>query len=534
MISREKRLLILLVSAAVLLCLAACKKPVEIKIPVSKVELRPDNLRLKTGETQTLNATVLPRDASDISLTWQSDRPAVASVSPDGEVTAVAEGTAVISARANDGSGAFGTSTITVLPLIIPVSSIALNHTEKTLEIGESLQLTATVKPADATNQDVRWSVADPAVASVTTLGLVVALSPGATQVIATSADGGVSASCAITVNAPPAQSKFKFWLTVEQPDETTAEEEMANHYRFEWKSAGQMPKLHIEIRDENGKMVSDKNLDHFSIKTIYLAPNCYYSVTQYLPCYIEEIRLVSPNLSTATWHITLLRIGTAIYEFSYTDGSETLKQTLTVETTMPEEEPEAVDLGLSVRWASANLGSASIVEPGIFVAWGAREQQDTYDWDHYLWGREKQLSRYNTKVSQGTVDNETTLRDEDDIAHLLLGGNWRMPTVEEVSELVENCTWSLHQSEEQGNYYEATSLKNGKSIRFPVNPYITQNYAGGSAMKDNISLWSSSLNADNPTTAFTLFCLETGRPVTLMEFPRSYGMPIRPVCPKL
>ena len=103
----------------------------------------------------------------------------------------------------------------------------------------------------------------------------------------------------------------------------------------------------------------------------------------------------------------------------------------------------EAVDLGLSVKWASCNLGALEPEEYGNYYAWGETEPKSDYSWNTYKWcnGNSYSLTKYNTSENYGkTVDNKTQLELEDDAAHVKLGGSWRIPTYEELLELVNNC----------------------------------------------------------------------------------------------
>ncbi len=107
----------------------------------------------------------------------------------------------------------------------------------------------------------------------------------------------------------------------------------------------------------------------------------------------------------------------------------------------------DPVDLGLSVKWASWNLRAYSPEGDGIPCAWG--DQGNTTSeivapWTKYKWceGSWDSMTKYCTDSYYGTVDNKTTLDPEDDYANLYWGNGWRVPTKEEMQELVEKCTW--------------------------------------------------------------------------------------------
>ena len=188
----------------------------------------------------------------------------------------------------------------------------------------------------------------------------------------------------------------------------------------------------------------------------------------------------------------------------------------------------EYVDLGLSVKWATCNVGASKPEEYGDYFAWGETEPKDYYGWSTYKWcdGTYNILTKYNNSSSDGTVDNKTQLELSDDAARANWGGNWRMPTDTELTELRENCTWT--QTTQEGvNGYKVTSKKNGNTIFLPAAGYRNNsslNYAGSRGYYR-----SSSLNTDAPDYAFELI-FRSDR-VDRGSYSRNYGLPVRPVC---
>ena len=169
-----------------------------VATPVASVILNKTTASLKAGEIVTLTATVKPDDATDKTVTWSTSDSSVATVS-NGVVTAKKVGSATITAKAGD-----KTATCAVTVVATPVASVILNKTTASLKAGETVTLTATVKPDDATDKTVTWSTSDNSVAVVSG-GVVTAKGLG-TAVI-TAAAGGKSASCAITVIPTPVLS---------------------------------------------------------------------------------------------------------------------------------------------------------------------------------------------------------------------------------------------------------------------------------------------------------------------------------------
>ena len=108
------------------------------------------------------------------------------------------------------------------------------------------------------------------------------------------------------------------------------------------------------------------------------------------------------------------------------------------------EDKHEAVDLGLSVKWATCNVGAENPQDYGDYFAWGETEPKDDYDWPTYKWcnGSYNTQTKYNANSSYGTVDNRTTLEPVDDAATVNWGGSWRMPTYKEQTALRDSCYW--------------------------------------------------------------------------------------------
>ena len=165
-------------------------------VAVDTVILDRTYVQVTEGDSFSLVATVLPDDAADKSVIWSTSDGSVVTVE-DGKAAAVAEGTAVITARAGGKSAA---CEVKVDKKIIPVESVSLDRTSVEMDIDETLTLSATVFPENADDKTVSWESSDPAVASVSD-GTVVALKSG-TAVITASA-GGKCATCTVTVKKP-------------------------------------------------------------------------------------------------------------------------------------------------------------------------------------------------------------------------------------------------------------------------------------------------------------------------------------------
>ena len=162
-------------------------------VHATSVVLDRTTLEIARGRVATLTATVLPENATDKTITWSSSNKGVATVDKNGNVTAITAGSATITA-------AVGSLTAScAVTVIVPVSSITLNVTNKVLKENETLKLTATVKPTDASHPSVTWTTDRPDVATVDDNGVVTAVSEGIAVITATADD--VKATCTITVS---------------------------------------------------------------------------------------------------------------------------------------------------------------------------------------------------------------------------------------------------------------------------------------------------------------------------------------------
>ena len=188
----------------------------------------------------------------------------------------------------------------------------------------------------------------------------------------------------------------------------------------------------------------------------------------------------------------------------------------------------EAIDLGLSVKWATCNVGANIPWEYGVYYAWGEREEKSYYYWSTYKWcnGSYDSLTKYcinSMNCANGKWDSKTVLDPEDDVAHVKWGGNWRMPTEAEQVELRNNCTWTwTTQNGVEG--YKVTSTKNGNSIFLPAAGYRNGPEAYDRGVYGHY--WSSSLNYNGSAYCLYFDSGEHGRG----SYSSYYGLSVRPV----
>ena len=175
--------------------------PVE-SVTISGNGVSDGKLSLKVGASAQLTATVKPDNATNKTVSWDSSDNSVAKVS-DGKVTALKAGTATITATAGDISSLI---TVTVADVPVPVTSVSVSGDgvsggKLSLKSGASVQLTATVKPDNATDRKVTWTSSDSSVANVMGTGVVTAGSKAGKATVTATA-GGKSASVEVTVEA--------------------------------------------------------------------------------------------------------------------------------------------------------------------------------------------------------------------------------------------------------------------------------------------------------------------------------------------
>ncbi len=178
--------------------LGSCKKE-DPTVSVMGVTLDKTTMTLTEGDNAQLVATVKPDNATDKSVSWKSDKTDVTTVDQNGNVHAVAPGTATITVTTTDGSKT-ATCAVTVDAKVYPVESVSLDKTTLTLTEGDNAQLVATVKPDNATDKTVSWTSNNPVVAAVNSKGNVVAATPGEAIIYVITVDGAKTATCKVTV----------------------------------------------------------------------------------------------------------------------------------------------------------------------------------------------------------------------------------------------------------------------------------------------------------------------------------------------
>ena len=177
---------VLLTLVMMLGCFAACNATVE-SIVLSNTEIK-----INVGSTQAVSCTIVPEDATDKTVTWESSNTAVATVNNMGVISAIGAGTCTITAKCGEAEASL---TVTVAK---PVEQVVLNKTDVTIKEEETFSFTCTIVPNDASNKNVTWQSSDNSIATVDASGTIIGIKAG-TCTITASADGK-SATANITV----------------------------------------------------------------------------------------------------------------------------------------------------------------------------------------------------------------------------------------------------------------------------------------------------------------------------------------------
>ena len=159
----------------------------------------------------------------------------------------------------------------------------------------------------------------------------------------------------------------------------------------------------------------------------------------------------------------------------SISDVTTLINYLLTNQWPADELDHEWVDMGLpsGTLWATCNVGASCPEEYGDYFAWGETESKEVYNWSTYKWLNDSDgtMIKYCTQSDYGTIDNKTELDPEDDAAYVNWGPSWRMPTLEQIDELINNCSsqWTT-QNGVNGRLFTGP---NGNSLFLPAAGYI-------------------------------------------------------------
>lgn len=347
---------------------------------------------------------------------------------------------------------------------MIPVESITLNKNEYLFKtIGDTYSLKATILPSDATDRRIVWSSSDQNVVSIDDKGMIKALDNGTSTITVTTIDQNKTATCFVTVSQQVTsisltESSVKLAEGEEKQLMVSVYPDNAANKTLKWTSSDNA----IATVDNNGKIKANRS-GHTTIKAIANDGGGVYA-----ECKVQVF-------------IT----------------------------------PEAIDLGIvvngkSIKWASFNIGATKPEEYGDYYAWGETDTKSCYNWNTYKFGggptTAYPFSKYNINSSLGPVDNKKELEPEDDVAHVVLGGKWRMPTDAEWTALRTQCTWT--RTKRNGVKGRLITAENGNSIFLPDAGFMEDNRLSddSSEMCSSGRYWSSSLSMNYSNRAYFVF----------------------------
>ena len=202
---------------------------------------------------------------------------------------------------------------------------------------------------------------------------------------------------------------------------------------------------------------------------------------------------------------------GTEYAHWFNSDAAGKIDELLNSSTTGTHKGHQWVDLGLSVKWATCNVGASTPGDYGNYYAWGETRPKSEY-WDD-------NCSSYGKTWSDIGGDSSR------DAVRANWGGSWRMPTAAEYQELIYNCTWTWT-TQNGKNGYKVTG-PNGNSIFLPAAGYRRGDALSGGGEYGRY--WSSTPDGSNTDFAYGLFFYEGSRFV-YWYYRRYYGRSVRPV----
>ena len=468
---------------------------------VSSVRLDKTQLSLTSGQSAQLTATVSPESATNKNVSWKSSSTSVATVSANGLVSAVSPGTATITVTTVDGNYSANCS-VTVTNNI---SGTENGHDYVDLGLPSG----------------VKWATCNVGASSPEQYGNYYAWGEISTK-------SEYSYSTYKWGFGPGELSKYgQSGLTILELMDDAARVNWGGRWRMPTKAEceellNNCTKTWTTQNGVDGLLLTSKKNGN----TIFL-PNAGYQV---------ESSLYSLSTFASYWSSSLNPDDQlqAYFIFGAYDNGPNVglyyryvgrSVGRSVRPIFKEQEQsgdghEYIDLGLSVKWATCNIGAYSPEENGYFFAWGETSPKSDYSWSTYKWcnGNYKALTKYNTDSFFGWVDNKTCLELSDDAAHAYWGGQWRMPTLSEWRELLDNCTstWTT-QNGVEGRLF--TSKKNGNSIFLPYS------HSG--------HYWSSSLCTARPCSAYYVYFGSSGVSWDSDYGDRHNGYSVRPVIEK-
>ena len=307
------------------------------------------------------------------------------------------------------------------------ISSVKIEPAQIDLNVGDSYQLQAMIIPENATDKTLKWSSSNSSVVKVDSKGLITALAEG-TATIKASTTNYLVAECKVTVKTVPVTG-----ISISNAS------------------------LELFV-DSSAQLSASVIPSNATVKDVTWSSNLYTVATV-----------------SSTGVVRAISTGVATITATSKDGGFKKSCIVTV-SEMPV--PTAVDLGLSVKWASFNVGASKPEENGCLYAWGETSTKSEYTVDNYKWWDYRYmgsntytriLKKYKGENDYSEADH--TLEEEDDIATVKYGSGWFMPSCIQIQELIDNCEWTYTRVGNV-NGYKVQSKKNSNYIFLPIGNY--------------------------------------------------------------
>ena len=313
-----------------------------VKQQVSSIALNNKTASIWVGETKKLTAKATPTTANNTAVEWSSSDNNVATVSSEGQITAIGKGTCTITCKAADGYGTKSTCKVTVK---LPVTAIAMTDAIPLLWVGKTTAIAATVTPATASNTAVEWYSSDTNIATVSSEGIITAIGKGTCTITCKAADGyGTESTCKVTVKQQVSSIALNnktasLWVGGANTLKATVTPAIANNTAVEWYSS-----------DNNVATVSSEGIitaiGKGTCTITCKAADGYGTESTCKVTVKQQVSSIALNNKTAT-----LWVG----------GANTIKATVT---------PAIAD-NTAVVWNSSDTNVATVSSEGIITAVG-------------------------------------------------------------------------------------------------------------------------------------------------------------------
>lgn len=443
---------------------------------VTAIKISDTSLKMKTGESYQLTITGEPEDAVIPNLKWTTSSSTIASVDETGKITAKKGGKATITATSVDNADMKVSCSVDITQL---VTSVSMSESTLSMSVGDYYDaLNATANPSTAQNKTLKWTSSNSAVVKIYD-DFIKAIGVGTATITAAATDGsGKKATCKISVfEEAPKSITLTGETTIFYGESTQLTASIspatASSATIKWKSSNE----EIATVDQTGKVTAKDKDGKTTITATIAGTNIVESST------MISVREDSP------------------YEY--------------------------VDLGLSVMWATCNIGASTPQEDGWILAWGDIEPKDSYSWETYFDTKDNGYS-----FAKYSITKKTRLDPDDDAATVLLGENWHIPTREEWQELIDNCVWVKSWYSYNSSYdsygYIVYKKKDDSSNYTYSDPHIFLKFITNNRYTYDNYFWTSDL-ANQSIYAYQMSIRTSGTP-DVSYSSRYIGSLIRPV----